>query len=547
MRDFAQLFNDLDKTTKTLKKVAALNSYFSNTKVSDQDKLWATWFLSGERLPQPINRTLLKEWSAELANVPDWLFAESYNQIADLAETITLILSEPKTKYRNKRLHKWAAELQNLKPKKIEEKKQYVTKVWRSLPRLERFVFNKLITGAFRVGASKKLVYRSLSQTYDVTEDEVQFRLSGKWIPDDYESIEEILHSDEINHAKPYPFALAYQLDRDFADMGKPADWQAEWKWDGIRCQVIKRSGEVHIWSRGEDLITDQFPDLALAAENLPDGTAIDGELLVIQDNQIQPFNTLQARLGRKNVSKKMQDKNPAGILAYDIFEFDGEDIREKSLFERRILLDKVITKTKSEQIRLSDTINFKNWQQLAKIKDTAREQEAEGVMLKQLSSKYFVGRKKGQWWKWKVDPYTLDMVLMYAQRGSGRRATLYTDYTLGVWDTSTGPVPDTIPESGFPQKGQAILVPLAKAYSGLTDTEIAKVDNWIKKNTFERFGPVRTVKVGQVFEIAFEGIAPSTRHKSGLAVRFPRIKRWRTDKPVAEADTLENAKQLLN
>ncbi len=546
MRDFAKLFDNLDKTTKTLKKVSALNAYFQNQKVSDKDKLWAAWFLSGERLPQPINRTLLKEWSAELANVPDWLFAESYNQIADLAETITLILPEPKTKYRNKRLHKWAAELQNLKPKTIEKKKQYVTKVWRSLPRLERFVFNKLITGAFRVGASKKLVYRSLAQTYVVTEDEVQFRLSGKWTPNDYESLEEVLHSGETNHAKPYPFALAYQLDKEFDELAEPVNWQAEWKWDGIRCQIIKRSGEVHIWSRGEDLITDQFPDLALAAENLPDGTAIDGELLVIENGKIQPFNTLQTRLGRKNISKKMQESNPAGVLAYDIFEHQGEDIRDRTLEQRRGVLEKIIQKTKSEQIRLSDTINFKNWQQLVKIKDTAREQEAEGVMLKQLSSKYFVGRKKGQWWKWKVDPYTLDMVLMYAQRGSGRRATLYTDYTLGVWDTSTGPVPDTIPESGFPQKGQAALVPLAKAYSGLTDTEIAKVDNWIKKNTFERFGPVRTVKVGQVFEIAFEGIAPSTRHKSGLAVRFPRILRWRTDKPVVEADTLENAKRLL-
>jgi DNA ligase-1 len=544
MRDLAKLFENLDRTTKTLKKVVALNNYFQNKKVSDHDKLWAAWFLSGERLPQPVNRTLLKEWSAELAAVPDWLFAESYNQIADLAETITLILPEPNKKYRNRRLGKWAVELIDLKNKSVVEKKAYVLKVWASLPRLERFVFNKLITGAFRVGASKKLVYRSIAQTYELPEDEVQFRLGGKWTPAEFESLEEILFSDQANTARPYPFALAYQLDRDFAELGHPDEWQAEWKWDGIRSQIIKRSGEVHIWSRGEDLITDQFPDLAEIATGLPDGTAIDGELIVIENGKIQPFNSLQNRLGRKNVSGAMMKKNPVGIIAYDIFEYDSNDVRNQSLTKRRKLLEEAVSIVNHNNLILSQEISFNSWDQLSKIKDTARDMDAEGVMIKHRGSEYFVGRKKGKWWKWKVDPYTLDMVLMYAQRGSGRRATLYTDYTLGVWDTSTGPIPDTI--DGFPQPGQAQLVPLAKAYSGLTDKEIAKVDNWIKKNTFERFGPVRTVKVGQVFEIAFEGIAPSARHKSGLAVRFPRILRWRQDKPVSEADTLEAANSLL-
>ena len=537
MEKFTHLFNQIDRTTKTNKKVGAMVEYFSDPIVSSSDKLWAVFFLSGNKLRQPVNRTLLKEWAADVADIPLWLFKESYNAIADLAETITLLVPDNKEQGRNKSLTSWTKKLRSLHDVEDLGKKEGIVKeAWKSLPQNERFIYNKLITGAFRVGVSQKLVYRSIAKTFEVEEDEVAFRLSGNWHPDDIKKLDDLLFSDEVNISKPYPFALAYQIDKELHDLGGEDQWSAEWKWDGIRGQIVKREGEVFIWSRGEELVTGQFPELVESARDLPDGIAIDGEILVYRNGEPALFNDLQARLGRKNVSKKLIESNPVHFFSYDLLELRGRDIRDKAFTDRRRELEKILTDTLTN-VHLSEQVNFTSWDELQTIRDEARARQAEGIMLKRNSSPYFVGRKKGDWWKWKVDPFTLDMVLLYAARGSGRRATLYTDYTLGVWDTSEGSV----------KSGRAVLVPLAKAYSGLTDKELAKIDKFIKKNTRERFGPVRTVKPELVFEIAFEGIAPSTRHKSGLAVRFPRILRQRIDKPLTEAGTLQEAYDLLH
>jgi DNA ligase-1 len=350
----------------------------------------------------------------------------------------------------------------------------------------------------------------------------------GKWKPTQITFDELISDKQEVGQlSRPYPFFLAYAIEDTPDFLGDPAQWQAEWKWDGIRSQIIKRQGELFIWSRGEDLVTDKFPEFHHLKHQLPDGTVIDGEILPFYEGKIMNFGTLQTRIGRKNLTAKSLKEAPVIVCAYDLLEWQGKDLRTEPLFARRQLLEQVIDSLSSENITYSDAVPFSSWQELTRIRTQSRENFAEGLMLKRLASPYQVGRKRGDWWKWKIEPLTIDGVLIYAQKGHGRRADLFTDYTFGVWDGET-------------------LVPFAKAYSGLTDKEIGQVDAFVKKNTFEKFGPVRTVKPELVFEIAFEGIQASSRHKSGVAVRFPRILRWRHDKKVNEADTLEQLHNLL-
>lgn len=526
MKLFAQLFTDLDQTNKTNEKVAALKSYFS--KASDQDKLWALALFTHKRPKRQVNSRLLRQWTQEAAGIPEWLFNESYHVVGDLAETMSLLLPFP-TRENDEDLDYWMNYLLAMSDMEEEEKKAHILEAWDQMTRYERFVFTKLMTGGFRLGVSQALVVRAIAEVNELDKAVVAHRIMGNWTPqkETFESlILEETKGDDLS--KPYPFYLAYALENDPHDLGEPAEWQAEWKWDGIRSQFIYRGGKVFIWSRGEELITDKFPELHALQGYLPDDIVIDAEIMPYKDGKPLPFASLQTRIGRKNVSKAILNKAPAVLFAYDLLELNGEDLRETPMEKRRALLEEVAEEAaKSGVLLLSPAVDFQSWDELAELREKSREYYAEGFMLKHKNSPYQVGRKRGDWWKWKVEPLSVDGVLIYAQKGHGRRADLYSDYTFAVWDGEN-------------------LVPFAKAYSGLTDKEMKKVDNFVKRNTKERFGPVRTVTPQLVFEIGFEGIQESSRHKSGVAVRFPRMLRWRLDKKPEEANTLEELQSLL-
>lgn len=528
MKRFAALFQALDQTTRTNAKVVALAEYFREA--SEEDKLWTIALFSGRRPKRAITVTRLREWAAEKADIPLWLFEESYPIVGDLAETIALVLPPP-TQQGDYSLTDQIHEIRALAQVEDEVRKEAILAAWDRYATSERFVFNKLITGGFRMGISQKLMTRALSQATGIEEAELAHRLMGDWTPDSTSFERLILAPDpEADLSKPYPFYLAYQLDEPVESLGPPEDWAAEYKWDGIRGQVIVRGGQHFTWSRGEELMTDRFPELAALTDFLPQGTVIDGELLAWDHGQDTPqsFNALQKRIGRKTVPKKLLSEAPVVIRAYDLLEANGEDLRARPFSDRRALLyDLAAGIPPDVPLRLSPLLQFETWDSLADQRAKARDLGAEGVMLKRLDTPYRDGRRKGDWWKWKLDPLVIDAVMIYAQSGHGRRANLFTDFTFGVWNGND-------------------LVPFTKAYSGLTDAEFREITAWVRKNTLERFGPVRSVKAEHVFEIAFEGIQESTRHKSGVALRFPRMSRWRKDKPVAEANTLDDLKAIL-
>ncbi|MEM6283081.1 MAG: ATP-dependent DNA ligase, partial [Chloroflexota bacterium] len=412
------------------------------------------------------------------------------------------------------------------------DQRELIVAVWNELDTKQRFIWNKLITGSFRVGVSQRLVTRALAKVSGLDAATIAHRLMGNWQPS-AAFFKDLLSTDtnDADISRPYPFALAYPVDDDkpISDLVTSLDdWQIEWKWDGIRAQLIKRQGQVFLWSRGEDLVTHSYPEIEKMAQHLPDGTVLDGELLAWKADSVMPFSQLQRRIGRKRAGKKLLAEVPVIFMAYDIMEHEHNDYREKPVETRRHTLEALVATITHAHLKLSPSVQATTHEELTMLKAQSRERLVEGFMLKRHTSPYHVGRKKGNWWKWKVEPYTVDAVMIYAQRGSGKRASLYTDYTFAVWADDDQ------------------LVPFAKAYSGLTDEEIRSLDNWIRNNTKERFGPVRSVPPVQVFEIAFEGIQRSTRHKSGVAVRFPRILRWRKDKPPKEADNLETIEALI-
>jgi DNA ligase-1 len=528
MKDFAALFTTVDQSTKTKAKTEALAAYFTTAK--EADRLWTIALFSGRRPKRAVTTTRLREWAAEIAGIPLWLFEECYPIVGDLAETIALVLPENGTRD-TRSLSDWISGLRALADVEEPQRKTFVLDAWSRLGGTERFVFNKLITGGFRMGVSQKLMMRALAQATGKPEVELAHRLMGSWHPDDI-SWEGLILADDptADASRPYPFYLCHALEDGPVALGAAADWRAEWKWDGIRGQLILRDGQHFVWSRGEELMTDRFPELARAADFLPPGTVLDGELLVWHPLTDSPasFNTLQKRIGRKTVPKKLLAEAPVVLHAYDLLEWQGRDMRETSLSERRALLEAACADLPPEAaVRLSPQIDFDNWDDLAEIRSVARDENAEGLMLKRANSPYGVGRKKGDWWKWKLDPLTIDAVMIYAQSGHGRRANLFTDFTFAVWDGND-------------------LVPFTKAYSGLTDAEFREITAWVRKNTQQRFGPVRQVTPHHVFEIAFEGIQASPRHKSGVALRFPRMSRWRQDKPLQEANTLDDLKEML-
>ncbi|WP_224487739.1 ATP-dependent DNA ligase [Robertkochia flava] len=527
MRDFAQLIKNLDSTNSTNRKVALLSTYFREAE--DPDKLWTIALLSHRRPKRPVNTTRLREWASAIASIPLWLFEESYHIVGDLAETIALVIPQEKSSNK-KSLHQRMQDLVALRGKPEREQRSYLETAWLEFDHYERFAFTKLLTGGFRIGISQKLMTRALAKATGQEEDVLAYQLMGGWTPATT-TFEKLIYSGQeaAEKSKPYPFYLAYPLEDPPEELGDPKAWFAEYKWDGIRAQLVCRDQQVFVWSRGEELVTDKFPELEQLAASIPDGTVIDGELLVRKGKEIGSFNDLQKRLGRKTVSKKLLTENPVFIKAYDLLEWKGQDIRDRSMEERRSQLEHLfpLHHQDSERLELSPLLPFKTWKEVSEYRAHAREEQSEGLMLKRRSAPYGVGRKKGDWWKWKVDPLTIDAVLTYAMRGHGRRTNLFTDYTFALW-----------------HEGE--LTTFAKAYSGLSDAEFREVDRFVKKNTTDRFGPVRQVKPELVFEIAFEGIAPSSRHKSGVAVRFPRMLRWRKDKKPEEANTLDDLKAFL-
>lgn len=542
MREFARLYTELDETTSTRRKLEALQAYFASA--APEDTAWAVHFLAGGKPRQAVPVKLLRQYATEHAGLDEWLFDECYHAVGDLAETIAHILPPPQRSSALGLAHWVEQRIAPLRGAAPEAVRAALFGYWDELEPRERFLLTKLIGGGFRVGVSRLLVTRALSAIAAVDAKLVAQRLMG-WTdgsvrPTAQDFLQLIAAPCASEHAQrggqPYPFFLAHALQADPATLGALADWQVEWKYDGMRAQLVSRDGSNWLWSRGEELITERFPELS--ALRLPPGTVIDGEILVWPAGEVPaPFAALQKRIGRKQLGAKLLAELPAVLVAYDVLELDGVDVRQLPQHERRVLLEQLVAAAAQPQLRLSPLVQADDWAQLAQVRAESRARGVEGMMLKARGAQYGVGRTKdvGTWWKWKIDPFSVDAVLVYAQAGHGRRASLYTDYTFAVWD-----------RAGDGGDGEARLVPFAKAYSGLTDAEIAQVDNAIRRTTVERFGPVRSVKPTMVFEIGFEGIALSPRHKSGIAVRFPRILRRREDKAVEDADTLDTLRGLL-
>ncbi len=524
MKDFVQLYRNLDQTTSTNAKVAALIGYFQEA--SPEDKLWCIALLLDKRPPRPLPTTRLKELASEVSGLPYWLVDESHHIVGDLSETIALI-TDQSFGLPEKSLSALMTEISHLKSKPQEEKEAYVLNHWNGLNREERYLFNKLIGGGFRMGVSSQLVIRALAQSVQRSTEEVAHKLMGDWSP--LNTTLETLFSDhaQAHLIRPYPFYLAYPLEEEPENLGNVEDWIVERKWDGIRGQIVVRNGILSIWSRGEELVTDKFPEFHFL-ENSNLDFVIDGEIVCFNGKDVLPFALLQTRIGRKKVSTSILQSAPVGFIAYDLLESEGKDLRAFPLSERRKLLEDFIKNLGFERIVFSEEVKANDWSELKEIRSRSRSMSCEGLMLKRRNSEYKVGRKRGDWWKWKMDAMTIDAVMIYAMRGHGRRSNLYTDFTFAVWEGEQ-------------------LIPFTKAYSGLTDEEMKQVDDFVKRNTLDKFGPVRSVKPELVFEIAFEGIQRSSRHKSGIALRFPRIHRWRQDKPAKEANTKEDLYNLLD
>ena len=529
MRAFLALYGSLDATTSTNEKVEAMQSYFSN--VPPEDAAWALYFLSGKRIKRLAKRSDLKHWLVEASGYSQWMIDECYESVGDFAETAVLLTSHctvPDPKAVEIKLSNWVEQkllpLNDLAP---DQKSETIKGWWNGLPLNMSFIATKLLTGGLRVGVSRLLLARALSNSTGLSKSIILHRMMGHVSPSK-DMFTALVDPDTSfsQVSQPYPFFLASPIEKNVGDLGLRNKWIAEWKWDGIRAQAIRRKGKTFIWSRGEELVTERFPEVDRACSHLPDGTVLDGELIGWKKNVLS-FSSLQRRLNRKNVSKKLLEEVPVRLVCYDCIEYNSHDIRNRPLSERKQILSKIIQRANQTNLTASPIIEATSWEELKLRRTESRARRVEGLMLKEINSVYETGRKRGHWWKWKVDPYTIDAVIVYAKAGSGRRANLFTDYTFAVWSDDN-------------------LVPIAKAYTGLNAKEIHNLDRWIRENTIERFGPVRSVPPKHVFEIGFEGITESKRHKSGFALRFPRILRWRKDKGPIEADRLEELRRLF-
>jgi DNA ligase-1 len=528
VRRFTALYHELDNRVASGAKRAALMAYFRSAK--PLDAAWALYFLCSGKLRRVANGHELRAWVAQRSGLPSWLVDDSYDHVGDLAEAVTLLFEEPPVSQQlDLPLSEWVQRLLRVAGGEATERQAAVTTGWDALPANERLVFNKLLTGSLRVGVSQRVVQQALAELSGIDIALIAQRMLGGWTPS-AEFLNNLLSSEAAagDRERPYPFFLASALQGDVADLGAVADWLVEWKWDGIRLQLLRRGERVALWSRGEERLDGRFPEIESAAAALPAGTVLDGELLAWkQEGTVSgassapmPFAQLQRRINRLKPTARIISDVPVRLQVFDLLEQDGEDLRRLPLWDRRQRLQRLLEELDAPLIGLSSSLTVNDWSGAAALRGCSRAQRAEGLMLKRLDSTYQAGRRRGDWWKWKVEALNCDAVLIYAQSGHGRRSTLYTDYTFGLWDGST-------------------LVPVAKAYSGLNDAEILKLDRWIRANTLVRFGPVRSVKPEQVFELAFEAVNSSARHKSGVAVRFPRILRWRTDKRPEDADAL--------
>jgi DNA ligase-1 len=567
MRRFAELYWRLDATTGVNEKLAALRDYFSAA--PPEDAVCALHVLSGGRQSRAVPTTLLRRWAAEEAGIPDWLLEECYAQVGDLAETLALVL--PPTADETGGMGIGLAEclattIHPLRGASDEERRGIVRAAWRTLATRERIVWHKLLTGGCRVGVSRTLVARALAEVAGIEPALMAHRLTGPPITT-AEEFCRLLRNEptEADARRPYPFCLATALDPEAGEdetggsaarLGAVSDWQAEWKWDGMRAQLVRRGDGITIWSRGEELVNDSFPEIVQAAATLPDSAVLDGELIAVRDGRLLGFAALSRRSGRRTVTRKLLADVPCVFVAYDLLELAGEDMRRLPLVERRSRLERIVAQpfdplpdqlpnpaaaeppplplfapaeaaAGPAVLCLSPIVEADSWESLAAIRGTSRQRGVEGLMLKRRASPYGTGRARGDWWKWKIEPLEIDAVLLAAQAGHGRRAGLHTDYTLGVWH-------------------EGRLVTVAKAYSGLSDAEIVEVDRIVRSTTRERHGPVRVVEPTLVFQLAFEGVARSTRHKAGLAVRFPRIARWRRDKEPADAAALGDLRRMI-
>lgn len=527
MRRFADLFHALDSTRKSTVKRALLVEYFREAPAADA--AWGAHLLLGRKGRRAVSTRLLRVWTSEVSGHPLWLVEESYDAVGDLAETLALLLPSVDDAPEPPSLAEFmGSHVNGLAALGEPEKRELVLETWRQLDGLQRFLFHKLISGGFRVGVASGIVSQALAEVAGVDKATMLHRLSGRWLPTE-EAWRSLLAEEEegADPLRPYPFLLAHPAPQDLSEIGAAKDFQAEWKWDGIRAQAVRRGDELLLWSRGEELVNNGFPEIGEFLHGLDPGTVLDGELLAWENGAPVGFHALQRRLQRKSVSKTLRAEVPVHFMAYDLLEEGGQDLRALPTSERRGRLEALVERFQPGPLGIAEVVAGADWDELARLRESSRERGVEGLMLKRLDAPYGAGRVRGSWWKWKVDPFTVDAVLLYAQRGHGRRASLYTDYTLGVW------------------RGEE-LVPVAKAYSGLTDKEIRRVDHFVRRHIVDRFGPVRVVEPSLVFEIAFEGVQPSSRHKAGLALRFPRIARWREDKEPRDADTLETVEALM-
>ncbi|HET9985182.1 MAG TPA: ATP-dependent DNA ligase [Longimicrobiales bacterium] len=527
MKRFARLVAELDETTRADEKVSALVRYFAEAEPADA--AWAVWLLGGARPRRLVPVRRLAEWAMAESGTPAWLFDESYRAVGDLAETIALLLPAAPDPP-DVPLCVWIEErLLPLEGEPEDVQRRAVARAWREMDAPERFLWNKLITGGFRAGVARSLLVHALARVGGLDEAVLAHRLAGAWEPRP-ELFQRLLSPEaaDARVSRAYPFFLAESLEGDPAELGEPGEWQAEWLWDGIRAQLVRRGGRTTLWSRAGESVTERFPELEETAALLPDGTVLDGEIVAWRDGAPLPLAHLRRRLGRARLTPKVMADVPVVFMAHDVLELDGADVRERPLAWRRMRLEALLEATPAAaRLLVSPTVAAEGWDAVRAAHGRAREVGAGGLVLKRLDAPYGVGRERGAWWKWKARPFTVDAVLVYAQPGRGRRAALHADYTFAVRDGDE-------------------LVPFARADAGLSDEEVARLDAWIRHHTVEKFGPVRAVHPEQVFELAFEGIEPSPRHKSGVAVRSPRILRWRADKAAADADTLAALRELM-